>query len=658
MDIRCFVWMLFSTVCLCGFASGENLRICVVESVHTAKRIHRLCPKLGNLTNQVECVVGNDRFNCLRRLTAGTADFTVLEPEDVVAAAAYREYNVLVTNEMRLFPQEKYRFQMVAIVRDSVQHLWDIRGKRLCHPGFETLDDWTKPFSTYLENRIIVKDCDPSKTLLENRIASLSSSFEMACIAGPWAADSAFDSLLKSRYKNLCALCDNPAGCYSSDKYHGREGALLCLSDNVGDIAWVRLDDALEFFKNENIDKSHFNYFCPDGTRRPIGMQNPCTWITKPWPVVVARSQIAEKVGQTMSALKESKFEWQTVLGELMESYRPTPVNTDIIETPEDYLQKFPGFLSANSRASCRPSRRIQWCVASNLEERKCRWLREASFVYGIEPAISCIQESNRSACFSAVKDHRADIFVARPEELFDAKKRGLKEIMQALPKKNEELSRIVALVKYNSLFRSLRDVKGTKACFAGYGNVGWNAFVTIMRNISSNQWSCSDAKAVAKFFKHSCVFGLGDKIREVPNNLYSLCTRESQAENDTSAFDCLYSGKAEVAFVDLKVIGKKIGSSVSGNVISIKGAKYRTLCQNNTNINDERICLLTWAPLSSVIAHENITDVRRQEIYLALLEMDQLFGQTFNGQTPAFSLYGNYDSMQNIVFPVRILKV
>lgn len=223
---------------------------------------------------------------------------------------------------------------------------------------------------------------------------------------------------------------------------------------------------------------------------------------------------------------------------------------------------------------------------------------------------------------------------------------------MQALPKKNEELSRIVALVKYNSLFRSLRDVKGTKACFAGYGNVGWNAFVTIMRNISSNQWSCSDAKAVAKFFKHSCVFGLGDKIREVPNNLYSLCTRESQAENDTSAFDCLYSGKAEVAFVDLKVIGKKIGSSVSGNVISIKGAKYRTLCQNNTNINDERICLLTWAPLSSVIAHENITDVRRQEIYLALLEMDQLFGQTFNGQTPAFSLYGNYDSMQNIVFP------
>lgn len=38
-------------------------------------------------------------------------------------------------------------------------------------------------------------------------------------------------------------------GCYSSDTYHGREGALLCLTDNAGDVAWVRLNDTLEHFK-------------------------------------------------------------------------------------------------------------------------------------------------------------------------------------------------------------------------------------------------------------------------------------------------------------------------------------------------------------------------------------------------------------------------
>lgn len=36
-------------------------------------------------------------------MIAGEADFTVLEPEDLVAAVAYTEYNVLITHELRLF---------------------------------------------------------------------------------------------------------------------------------------------------------------------------------------------------------------------------------------------------------------------------------------------------------------------------------------------------------------------------------------------------------------------------------------------------------------------------------------------------------------------------------------------------------------------------
>lgn len=53
----------------------------------------------------------------------------------------------------------------------------------------------------------------------------------------------------ESKYKNLCAACENPSSCYNTDKYYGREGALLCLTDNVGDVTWVRLDDARVHFK-------------------------------------------------------------------------------------------------------------------------------------------------------------------------------------------------------------------------------------------------------------------------------------------------------------------------------------------------------------------------------------------------------------------------
>lgn len=52
------------------------------------------------------------RFDCLRALGAGKDDFTVLEPEDLVAASAYNEYNVLVTNELRLFPEGNFAKQL------------------------------------------------------------------------------------------------------------------------------------------------------------------------------------------------------------------------------------------------------------------------------------------------------------------------------------------------------------------------------------------------------------------------------------------------------------------------------------------------------------------------------------------------------------------
>lgn len=59
--------------------------------------------------------------------------------------------------------------------------------------------------------------------------------------------------LVESKYRNLCAACDNPVGCYTNDAYYGREGALFCLTDNAGDIAWVRLNDTLLHFKVEGL---------------------------------------------------------------------------------------------------------------------------------------------------------------------------------------------------------------------------------------------------------------------------------------------------------------------------------------------------------------------------------------------------------------------
>ncbi|XP_076650974.1 transferrin 3 isoform X1 [Halictus rubicundus] len=634
---------LFLLLLFCQCIDSEKLKLCVVETVHTAKNIRRFCPQLDTPQNSVECVIGNDRFNCLRRLTTGTADFTVLEPEDLVAASGYREYNILVTNELRLFRAEKERFTMVVLVNKDVKSIWNLKGKRFCHPGLDTTDEWTKAFSTYFDKWIVTKECNPEKTLLEDRMFGLSNFFEAACIAGPWSPDATFDNKLKSKYRNLCGACDNPLGCYSDDKYHGREGALLCLTDNAGDIAWVRLDDVIEHFKEEHINKDNYNYLCLDGTTRSL-KSTPCPWITRPWPVIVARTEVAEKVDKMMTSSTQQHSTW---ILDLLENYQTTPVSIDSLETPEDFLVKFSGFMSANNRAKCRPSRRVQWCVASNLEDRKCRWLREASFVYGVEPSISCKQESSRAACLRAIKNNQADIFVALPQELYEVRKMGLETLVQAVPKKANQFDRIAAVVKQDSRFKSFKDLRGARACFTGYKDVGWYTFLSILKNITGGRPECSGLEAVGNFFAESVVPGLDDSQETIPSNLH---TTAGNVGDDASAFRCLESDNGDVAFINIKNIQKKIGNLKSEPQDDHpNNTSYRTLCLKDSDEAD--VCTLAWFPLNAVVVHENLTEVRREDMYMMLLEMNDLFGTTFKGQVPTFSMYGTYDNNSNIIF-------
>lgn len=79
------------------------------------------------------------------------------------------------------------------------------------------------------------------------------------------------------------------------------------------------------------------------------------------------------------------------------------------------------------------------------------------------------------------------------------------------------------------------------------------------------------------------------------------------------------------------------------GNFIQIQRSIIRISGKINTLL----------CALFQVVAHENMTEMRREEIYSMLLQMDKLFGSAFKGETPAFSMYGIYDSNRSIIFPV-----
>lgn len=95
---------------------------------------------------------------------------------------------------------------------------------------------------------MILKSCNPEISLTEDRISASAKYFGPSCKAGPWVPDPKQDRLLKDRYPSLCQLCYDSYRCDIGDKHWGRRGALYCLTNGVGNVAWARLDDVRSHF--------------------------------------------------------------------------------------------------------------------------------------------------------------------------------------------------------------------------------------------------------------------------------------------------------------------------------------------------------------------------------------------------------------------------
>ena len=79
--------------------------MCIVERRGTYKKTATHCPVLEQNSN-IECVIGLDRLDCLRRIHKGSAHFGVFSSEDLVAAR-WAGIEILITNEMRFHNSKK-----------------------------------------------------------------------------------------------------------------------------------------------------------------------------------------------------------------------------------------------------------------------------------------------------------------------------------------------------------------------------------------------------------------------------------------------------------------------------------------------------------------------------------------------------------------------
>ncbi|KAH8336914.1 hypothetical protein KR059_008377 [Drosophila kikkawai] len=618
-----------------------KLRVCVVESRGIYRKTPKFCPQLEAKSN-IECVIGVDRLDCVRRIHKGTAHFGVLTSEDLVAAR-WASVEILVASELRSH-ESNFEYEIVAVVDNqaNIHTVHDLRHAKLCHPGYGLGNHWTEVLANYFEAAMVSRTCDPELTVTEDRIASTSRFFGPSCKAGPWVPDPKQDRILKSRYPSLCEMCYDPTSCDQTDKHWGRRGALYCLTSGGGNVAWARLDDVRSHFGFSGIsaqaNPSEYSYLCPDGHLQPMNATQPCVWVAKPWPVVAARRTHAAQIQRLVTGLTHDEPDsWQNALLSLLETYHVFTVPLDNVISIDDYLDQATAFQSAYSFPECNPPRSIVVCTTSIIEHVKCSWLQEASQVYGVQPNIQCVRTMELEQCLDNTKFKGTDVVVVDQDMRVKAQRDyHLVPLLYEFAEGMHNRYVTIALVHKDATVESFKDLRGKRACLPSYEGAAHLAVQETIVNATGKVHSLH-----SYFHRDSCLWH-PHQGRQCPLHY----------QGDEGALRCLAEG-GEVAFLSSDVYKKYVSGNLTADWVMRNNHKaFRVLCPYGgvEKRSSFEYCYLHWTTRGHLMTH-NSSVTRHNEIYNSLRDMDQLFGRKYKSETRPFTLYGVFDNRTNILF-------
>ncbi|XP_060060837.1 lactotransferrin [Erinaceus europaeus] len=236
---------------------------------------------------KVLCEWASSPEECITKLKKGDADAVTLDGGLVHIAGKCGLVPVLAesTNPQNApdcveAPAEGYF--SVAVVRKSDPDItWKtLKGTKSCHTVVDSSEGWNIPLNQLLS---MTGECQ------------LGSFFNESCVPG------------SDPKSNLCALCvGNNAGQHkcapnSEERYYGDSGALRCLAEKAGDIAFVTDITVLHNTNGRNTEvwaqkllAENFELLCPDSSRKPVTEAASCHLGRAPSHAVVSRKDKAE----------------------------------------------------------------------------------------------------------------------------------------------------------------------------------------------------------------------------------------------------------------------------------------------------------------------------------------------------------------------------
>lgn len=258
--------------------SISKATLCVISEKEFEKCIRMSSAfRAQGLKPDLNCEMAHTKIDCMGMIVEGKADIAMMDPGDIAVAGLWYNLVPIVSEKYNLNDSS---FYAVAVARtaDKDTDLLDLKGRRSCHTGYGEAAGWIMPMSFLISN---------------NRMRSYGSC-QAARAASRFFSKSCVPGSLSNRFiygeswdlSNLCALCHGSSYSYckrsDNEQFHGSTGALRCLIEGNGHVAFTRHTAILEnaarnpSFWSRNVIPDDFELLCRDGSRAKFRDYHSC----------------------------------------------------------------------------------------------------------------------------------------------------------------------------------------------------------------------------------------------------------------------------------------------------------------------------------------------------------------------------------------------
>uniref|UniRef100_A0A336LQ04 CSON000095 protein n=1 Tax=Culicoides sonorensis TaxID=179676 RepID=A0A336LQ04_CULSO len=316
------------------------------------------------------------------------------------------------------------------------------------------------------------------------------------------------------------------------------------------------------------------------------------------------------------------------------------------------------------------------WCTVSQEEFYKCGNLtrqleRDRQLFDDDYLAINCTLVFDMDDCIAAIDQERAHLMTLDGGQVFAAGRyNSLVPIMQETYEGDVKAYHAVAVVKKGTLpeVRSIRDLRGKKACFSYVGSLaGWTVPIHELQKRGGMQIvDCNNhVKSAIEFFGPSCaVNSLVNKNNPIGDNSDKLCqlcigkipggrcSGTDPYAGFEGAFRCLVEA-GDVAFLRHNTVDEMVKSK---SFRSLTADTFELLCTDGTRapLSEYRSCSWGKVPSHAVVTSSARTSEERRQYQRFLTKLVEFYSvkrtnSSLNGNTDTNSYNNNnYDRNYN----------